>query len=434
MLLQAILNKKDVLGPAFAGALFSRDNPTRRHILNLDLDRKTQGSLIEKVKAIDRDLPHQREATLTLLLETLFDPTTRSRLSWEGYFANPKPEFIQDLVLEGGYAPFPDSEIGRERYAMWRRQILHMDAMDNTRFLLICDIMQPSGHVERVFRKFAKVLYHDKTEEFFTGDNWAQTGAVEEEDVDIVEDSSSGVMKELIGGRRVIRMAFRPFMRTRFRNSTNFTSSSLRNTCGQIDLSHAQIGHGESDELKQEHCLIHSLRYYGVDEDHLNTIAMRLISENRTHVTQRDFKMIASFLNVRLVTKSMDKSMGVQASVNYYGEPTSTVLKFGIVKNHIFPNIDLSYTLCYVKNLDKIERYYEEYPNDNKARRTSVRAVVKRSNHPLGYRPRFRSEKEAQRSKKPSKVSTLLLIATMFEEGFEAFFDSARADWDGLSG
>ena len=441
----AINSRKTLLGPAFAtsSTLANPSNLLHQQFSKLFLTPTEKKVLIERILTVEEKDSVGREALINHLLSLVCSPTTASCLRWEGYFKDPQPDFLQFLVLEGDYAPFPDSPRGRDRYRLWKHQVLEIDAMENARFLLIADIINHDGTEERVFRKLSKVLYHDTTELFFTGKHWSEPGAVEEDDVEIIEDSSSGVMKELIGGRRVRRIFFRPFLKTRFHDNYNprttvgrkqletnngISFAPFRNTCTAIDLSHAQIGHGTMVESEQEHCLIHSLRYYGVPVEKLNTIAMRLISENRTHASQRDFKMIAEYLPAFITTSSRREINHTgTGSENYYGNRECALkMKLGIVKNHVFPNIILPHTLAYVKNYDKIERYYEEYPNDpTKEKRTSVWCVRKGAKNSLGYAPRFKTQ-VIEKKRPPAKVSTLSLIGSMFEHGLIVYDEKVK--------
>lgn len=445
-LIDSIIARKSLLGPAFASETLAHPaNALHQKFAHLSMAPTEEKKLIARIGALDANNYIARTTLIDHLLSLVCSPTAASCLRWEAYFQNPRSEFLQFLVIEGDYAPFPDSIRGRERYNLWKHQVLEMDAIENTRFLLILDIMNHDGTMERVFRKLAKVLYHDTTELYFTGNHWSEPGAVEEEDVEIVEDSSSGVMKELIGGRRVRRIAFKPFLRTKFHanyspkttpaksryvhKNNGVSFAPFRNTCTTIDLSHAQILHGEMVESEQEHCLLHTLKYYGVPEDKINTIGMRLISEHRTHVAQRDFKMIAEFLGARIVTQSRRYIGGGtdEGSENYYGDRESSFkMNFGIVKNHVFPNINVPYTLAYVKNYEKIERYYEENPDDpTKDKRTTVWAVQKDRNSSLGYKPRFKTQNiEAKR--RTRKVSTLSLINTMFQHNLIVYDEKVK--------
>ena len=117
----------------------------------------------------------------------------------------------------------------------------------------------------------------------------------------------------------------------------------------RFDLTKFQIYKEEdltikNKKLKIEHCLKHTLNYYGINTDKYQFLC---------NVKRRDFKKISNDLDICIILNHWNYKLKRMTSVKYNKTATKTV-KIALYKSHYFPNdfIDLHITSAKKWNLD----------------------------------------------------------------------------------
>ena len=131
-----------------------------------------------------------------------------------------------------------------------------------------------------------------------------------------------------------------------FRLGTNF-----------LDFDYAQVYSEVSDEFQQEQCLIHTLRYFGVDESLLQIVMVKYTGHG-IHIPRKDFKDIARLCRAKIYLSMYrsDEASGTMHST-ITPEEWDIEVKLGFYKEHFFPEIDTGYSRYYLRNLEKVENW-----------------------------------------------------------------------------
>jgi hypothetical protein len=140
-----------------------------------------------------------------------------------------------------------------------------------------------------------------------------------------------------------------------------------------LDLEYAQVFSRGMDEEEVPHCLVSTLRYYGIDEAVCQGIALKLLG-NAFHIPRKYFKIVADMSNSNLLIsmcRNDTQFSKLQFTVNA-AKPQRT-LRLGIFMNHIFPNIMTTHTVFYLRNIDKIEQAIASGHLDEQHRSTVFR-------------------------------------------------------------
>lgn len=141
-----------------------------------------------------------------------------------------------------------------------------------------------------------------------------------------------------------------------YRNSSTVGFFPYVNS-SNIDLEYAQIFAEARRERNVEHCLISTLRYFGVKDHILSDIALRLVGHT-FHVPRKDFKIVCELANVSfeltMFNNNTDmKRRSFKVACKSPNDATISIIA-GLFMDHIFPNVATQFSMFFIRNLKKI--------------------------------------------------------------------------------
>ena len=170
-----------------------------------------------------------------------------------------------------------------------------------------------------------------------------------------------------------------------YRNSNNVAFFPYINN-SNIDLEYAQIYTTGQQEQSVEHCLISTLRFFGIEDAILSNISFRLVGHT-FHIPRKDFAIVCELADVNFYltmfnnnTEMKRRSFNVK---NKNSTDKTVTIHAGLFMDHIFPNVDTKFSMFFVRNLKAITALSDKQCNGK-----ALKIVKFRKGKPIFGEPR----------------------------------------------
>lgn len=98
-----------------------------------------------------------------------------------------------------------------------------------------------------------------------------------------------------------------------------------------IDLSRYQIYTNKEINIKQQHCVLHTLKVCGIDMSLISQISTNF--DNNEYFAKKNFHMVSGIINKQIVLKTYD---GKRFQTYKFGDKNKQVINLGLFKEHYF--------------------------------------------------------------------------------------------------
>ena len=159
-----------------------------------------------------------------------------------------------------------------------------------------------------------------------------------------------------------------------------------------IDLTKYQIYREEQNLINNEHCLIHTLRNAGIENNLLSRIGTTFKQTN--HFLKKDLYEISTLINKKIILHEYDTNNQLRNQI-YENDEQKDIINIALYKNHYFTMDDTKYTYYSSRNYIRCS----EYKNPH-----NITALEKRGDRIVPIR-----------DKKTTTINSITLIHNLFK-------------------